>query len=97
MILDTTIWAVVASGIAAYAYLIWRTTQRWNMLLRRAGKTPDDDALRKTSKTLGFVLSEQHTAFHDAKLSQLVRRARLALVLVVVGFVLLAATDAIVF
>lgn len=96
MVGDSIVWAILASGMVVYWYFLWRTAQRWNMLLRRAGKTPDDDVLRKTSKVVGFILSEQHSAFNDSKLSQLVTRARISFAIVVVGLALWAAAAAIV-
>jgi hypothetical protein len=84
----SVVGGVVASSMAVYWYFIWRTGQRWNMLLRRAGKAPDDDVMKNTSKIVGFMLSEQHKAFDDAKLSQLVTRARLSFAMVLGGLVL---------
>ena len=96
MIGGIIVWAVVASSMVVYWYFLWRTAQRWNMLLRRAGKTPDDDVLRKTSKLVGFILSGQHSAFSDAKLSGLVLKARLSFAVVMAGLVLWAITAAVV-
>lgn len=92
MIGVSIVWAVVASSMVVYWYFLWRTAQRWNMLLRRAGKTPDDDVLQKTSKLVGFILSGQHSAFNDTKLSSLVLRARLSFSVAMAGLALWAAT-----
>lgn len=70
------VWAIMATTMAVYWYFLWRTTKRWNTLLRRAGMTPDDDAWRKTTKIVGFVLSSRHKSFEDEKLSQLVLYTR---------------------
>jgi hypothetical protein len=94
MIWVSIVWTVMAASMVVYWYFLWRTAQRWNMLLRRAGKTPDDDVLRKTSKVVGFILSEQHSAFDDTKLSRLVLLARVSFAIVLAGLLLWAATAA---
>jgi TonB family protein len=80
--------------MAVDLYFLRRAAQRWNMLLRRAGKTPDDEVLQKISKLVGFTLSGPHRAFNDTKLSALVMRARLSFAVAVAGLVLWAVTAA---
>jgi hypothetical protein len=81
------VWAAVAATILVYWYFLWRMARRWNLLLRRAGMTPDDDVLRKTTKIVGFSLSSQYKSFEDRKLSQLVLYTRWSFFIAFIGII----------
>jgi hypothetical protein len=87
------LWLCFAGGVSACFYFNWRVAERWNMLLRRSGKTSDESAFWNGSKMARFAFSEDHRRFDDTKLSQLVYAARVSFItslLLAVGWVSLA-------
>lgn len=84
------VWAIVAASVAVYWCFLWRMARRWNLVLRRAGMTPDDDVLRKTTKIVGFFLSSQYKSFEDRKLSQLVIYTRWSFCVAFIGIAIWA-------